>query len=183
VKKCSKCGAEKELGEFKKDARRPDGRGSWCKSCEHKASAQWHALHPEKAPAYDKKYRATHLEQRQEQQREVARKYRQKHPEKVKIALKRWIAEHRDYKHAEKRNRRAQKRTNGGVVTAKEWQSILDKYNHKCLACGKSDVKLTMDHVIPIKLGGPNTIDNIQPLCSTCNSRKGSKHIDYRKKR
>lgn len=39
---------------------------------------------------------------------------------------------------------------------------------------------LTLDHVLPIAVGGSNTIDNAQPLCAMCNSIKGVQHIDYR---
>ncbi len=39
---------------------------------------------------------------------------------------------------------------------------------------------LTPDHIIPLSQKGPNTIDNIQPLCLNCNSSKGTKTIDYR---
>ena len=40
--------------------------------------------------------------------------------------------------------------------------------------------KLTVDHIVPVSLGGKNTIDNLQPLCLTCNSKKHNKIIDYR---
>jgi|JI10StandDraft_1071094.scaffolds.fasta_scaffold399207_2 hypothetical protein len=76
--------------------------------------------------------------------------------------------------------RRAQVKTNGGSYTLKEWEDLCVKYNHKCLACGRNDVLLTVDHVIPIKSGGTNHISNIQPLCKSCNCKKSAKHIDYR---
>ena len=49
-----------------------------------------------------------------------------------------------------------------------------------CLCCGKIDVALTMDHVIPLSKGGEHNISNIQPLCGICNSKKNTKAIDYR---
>jgi 5-methylcytosine-specific restriction endonuclease McrA len=30
-------------------------------------------------------------------------------------------------------------------------------------------------------MGGTHTVDNVQPLCGPCNSRKHANHIDYRK--
>jgi 5-methylcytosine-specific restriction endonuclease McrA len=54
------------------------------------------------------------------------------------------------------------------------------KYGKKCLCCG-SENKLSLDHVIPIQKGGKDEIENLQPLCKSCNSSKGIKVIDYRK--
>lgn len=33
---------------------------------------------------------------------------------------------------------------------------------------------LTVDHIKPKSLGGPDTLDNYQPMCSPCNTRKGN---------
>lgn len=69
-----------------------------------------------------------------------------------------------------------------GTYSFKEWETLLKKYNHMCLCCKQQEpfVKLTADHVIPLIAGGVNTIDNIQPLCQSCNSRKHVKVIDFR---
>lgn len=64
--------------------------------------------------------------------------------------------------------------------TELEWLDLCNKYNNRCLCCGEKN-KLTVDHVIPISKGGMNTIDNIQPLCGSCNSKKNNKEIDYRR--
>lgn len=33
---------------------------------------------------------------------------------------------------------------------------------------------LTIDHIVPKSLGGSNHIDNLQPMCSACNTAKGN---------
>lgn len=49
----------------------------------------------------------------------------------------------------------------------------------KCLGCGRVE-KLTVDHVVPLSLGGNNWPANLQPLCLSCNLKKHTKIIDYR---
>lgn len=58
--------------------------------------------------------------------------------------------------------------------------SVFEKYGNKCLACGSSK-NICIDHVVPVFKGGKNDISNYQPLCKSCNSKKGVKVIDYRK--
>jgi HNH endonuclease len=76
---------------------------------------------------------------------------------------------------------RARKRS-GGTYTVVEWKALRGRYSYTCLCCGKCepDIKLTVDHVIPTIKHGRNVIENIQPLCLSCNTRKGAKIIDYR---
>ncbi|HAX68108.1 MAG TPA: hypothetical protein DCY14_00740 [Anaerolineae bacterium] len=78
--------------------------------------------------------------------------------------------------------RRALKLAAKGSHTEKEWQDLKEHYNFTCLCCRKKEpeIKLTRDHVIPLTEGGSDSINNIQPLCARCNSKKNNKHIDYR---
>jgi 5-methylcytosine-specific restriction endonuclease McrA len=78
--------------------------------------------------------------------------------------------------------RRARKKEAQGNISQAEWISIKGLYGNSCLSCGKteSEITLTMDHVIPLSVGGNNSKENIQPLCGSCNSKKRTKHIDYR---
>lgn len=43
-----------------------------------------------------------------------------------------------------------------------------------------ADNALHVDHVQPKSRGGIDHMSNYQPLCSTCNTRKGARHTDYR---
>jgi len=73
--------------------------------------------------------------------------------------------------------RRARKTAAGGRYTQQEWHALLEAYGHRCLHCAKhaSEVKLTVDHIVPVSKGGTSNIDNIRPLCGSCNSKKGNK--------
>ena len=72
---------------------------------------------------------------------------------------------------ADHRRRMAKK---SGYVTAKEWCEKLKEYNFCCAACG-ADNNLQMDHIHPLSKGGAHHINNIQPLCGSCNASKGAK--------
>lgn len=96
------------------------------------------------------------------------------------------LAQNREYKKSHllghrinEQNRRAKKLGNGGIFTENEFLAVCDLFGNKCTCCGCT-VNITADHVIPLIKGGRNTIDNIQPLCLSCNCSKGSKTIDYR---
>lgn len=84
-----------------------------------------------------------------------------------------------DVRRAKEHRRRARKLAAQGSFTFAEWRALREQYGNKCLACGSSD-RLTIDHIVPLAQGGSNFIDNIQPLCLPCNSRKSTKIIDYR---
>jgi len=67
------------------------------------------------------------------------------------------------------------------IFTMKEWLNKLDETNGYCPKCnifvGKN--KLELDHIIPISkatIGFAYTINDIQPLCRSCNSKKGNKY-------
>ena len=81
---------------------------------------------------------------------------------------------------ANERCRRTRKTQAGGSHTAGEFKDLCNHFGNKCLCCGRDDVKLTADHVIPVSKGGTSNIGNIQPLCQACNSSKHDRIIDYR---
>lgn len=57
---------------------------------------------------------------------------------------------------------------------------ILRRDSHTCRYCGESapDVKLAIDHVIPVALGGPDDPGNLVTACEACNSGKSASSPD-----
>lgn len=66
-----------------------------------------------------------------------------------------------------------------GSVRAEIVERIWARDGRRCLSCG-SEKRLTLDHIVPLSKGGTNRPDNLQTLCMPCNSKKGTKVIDYR---
>lgn len=101
---------------------------------------------------------------------------------------KKWIKENsKKYlssKMESNRRRTLVKKGVHGVHSNKQWEERKKSFNYKCAFCGISENeikfrwantqfnKLTKDHILPISKGGTDRIDNIQPLCISCNSSK-----------
>jgi hypothetical protein len=77
-------------------------------------------------------------------------------------------------------NRRSRLIKTEATLTAEQWKKIQENQNNKCLGfptgtCGKQFTKEnppTKDHIIPVKLGGGLTYENVQALCHSCNCKK-----------
>jgi 5-methylcytosine-specific restriction endonuclease McrA len=165
TKKCSKCGIEKLLTDYYRANVVKSGRRPRCKLCTAEDVHNSIISNPIRARSYSLMWKNNHLAQRYEYN-------------------KKWVSENKEsclrHKRIRDANRRAKKKNAGRGVTLEEWNEIKNKYGNKCLRCGRTNLKLTMDHVVPISLNGRHEYDNIQPLCGSCNSIKHNKHIDYR---
>jgi 5-methylcytosine-specific restriction endonuclease McrA len=184
VRKCTWCGEYKPIDGFWKKCR-------YCKDCGKKDRKEHYQNNKDSFIERAKEWAKNNIDKRREIARDYvsrnkekvskySKEWNEKNPGKKTEALKRWRKQNPEKVRVQKTNRRALEFGAEGNFTEAEWLSLVEKYEHKCLRCGRDDVKLTHDHVIPLSLGGSNSIDNIQPLCYSCNSSKSAKHIDYR---
>jgi len=51
-------------------------------------------------------------------------------------------------------------------------KNILRRDGHRCQYCGRHDVPLTVDHIIPRAKSGEETWENLVAACVDCNNRK-----------
>lgn len=136
----------------------------------------------ERAKANPEKKKQEHLRWRcahREHLREWMRQWKAAHPERVKELNRKYSQAHPEKALLNVNKRRIRKAGNGGSHTVAEWDALCQNFGYRCACCGEAS-NLTRDHVIPVSLGGSDNIDNIQPLCLKCNSRKGTQTIDYR---
>lgn len=92
-----------------------------------------------------------------------SKEWKRKNPEKLKTQL---------------HKRRALKMGADGVHSTEEWENLKILFKNRCARC-KLKTKLTRDHIVPLCLGGSNSIENIQPLCLPCNLSKHTSIIKY----
>ncbi|AMU20847.1 HNH endonuclease [Mycobacteroides abscessus] len=66
------------------------------------------------------------------------------------------------------------------AVTKRLRYEVLRRDNYSCRYCGRSaqEVKLTVDHVVPVALGGGDEASNLVAACADCNNGKSSVPVD-----
>lgn len=91
------------------------------------------------------------------------------------------ISKTKAYKNFYKKQYKVNRKSASGSHTFGEWELLKKQYNNTCVCCNKEEPKivLTRDHIIPLSKGGSNNIENIQPRCRSCNSRKHTKMTSY----
>jgi 5-methylcytosine-specific restriction endonuclease McrA len=174
-KACSKCGEIKPLTDFYAHKECRNGRRPECKLCFNTAKAMRRLANLERARQYDRERYANdparkaaqkvnaiaHAAANRDHRRAVQRAYyyanKDKHSEWAakRRAIKRGV-EHQPYTRRE----------------------IYDRDDGHCRICGVAlpyePNGFSLDHIVPLVLGGPDTPANLQLTCQPCNRRKAA---------
>ncbi len=174
TKTCSKCAKALPLAAFARMKRGKYGVDSRCRACK----AAYRAANAERDRAAIRRW---HQEHKEERRAYWSNWYRANRDGVIERATAHYRATYRDNKDryiGHWHTRRA--RIAGAEVsdfTAADWLKGLDYFGGRCAYCGRDDLPLTRDHVVPLVAGGNHTAENIVPACGHCNSSKGDKGV------
>lgn len=57
-------------------------------------------------------------------------------------------------------------------------REVLRRDEYICQYCGQHSAYLTIDHIVPRRLGGKHAWDNLVAACPACNHRKGGRTVE-----
>ena len=167
-RQCTRCHETLPVSAFGRDASRVDGFSATCRECERAECRKWRKANPERVREYSR------CRLRDPEKSRVKDRLCYQRNQAVNRAKRReHYRRNPDLYHAAHARRKARVRSATVCdLTAAQWRDIKAQFAHRCVYCDADDVKLTMDHVIPIVKGGGHTASNIVPACALCNGRK-----------
>ena len=179
MKTCFNCAVEKSFDEFHKNKARKDGIETYCRDCNNAKFRAKYANNREKEIARTRKYHQEHLEWSKATLRKWHVENRDYRLQKIKDRLStdpEFVAYRREVQNRSERERRARiANVTVEKITKENYKNILASYNNCCWICELPLNKVVWDHVHPVSKGGPHTVENLRPACSSCNVRKNSK--------
>lgn len=108
--------------------------------------------------------------------------WHEKNKDRAKELNKKWVANNLDKRRLVSALSDSKRRAKikDGCVSIDIKDTLLNSQNGLCKICGVNlaDVKIHIDHIMPLSKGGKHDDANLQLLCSSCNLKKSSK-TDY----
>lgn len=144
---------------------------------------------PDKVKKWTKKYYHKHKEQIKERNRRYNdnnkeyilqrdREYYERNKTLRVKASREYRKNNPDVIRRQSQVRMARKKKTLSDLTVEQWIETLNYFDNACSYCGRDDVPLEQEHVIPLYLGGGYTKNNIIPACKSCNSSKDIRLLD-----
>lgn len=162
-KTCTKCGETKTLDEFYRLSSSRDGIRPDCKACGAATKRRYVANN---RAAYSSRQQAWR-EANSDGLDRYAREWREANPDYYKEH--RQVSPHVGWKASYLK--RCRKFGIAGSTAPFTMPDVIARYGDSCFYCedGAFD---HLDHFIPVKAGGPHTLDNVRPACVACNLSK-----------
>lgn len=196
-KTCTKCGTEKPVSDFNKQAKSKDGYQHNCRDCHRARYKEWASANAEKKASRMSQWRAENLEHR----RAYKARYRAENPEKSKAEGRKYYANNAEIKREKAKTfNEAWRKANPDKVNAKEARRralklsafvedvsldvVIGIHGASCIVCKSGiDISLrhphpmskSLEHVIPLSRGGTHSYENCAPSHLRCNLSKGAK--------
>lgn len=181
---CSKCKQEKDLEDYSRDIRKKDGKKSECKKCHTDMQKLYSKTIEGKASkakyAKSDKGIITNAKHAKSDKRKISHaRANVKYNKTIKGKLAKLIGNHK---------RRSREKNTINKLSTLEYNIILSLQNYRCIKpeCESGEffdgTEPTLDHIVPVIEGGGLTKNNVQLLCLSCNSKKGTKTTDFRSK-
>jgi len=137
----------------------PDGHMGRCKTCMQQQDKAFRAAHPELMRQRDARARQAHAAEIAARQA----RWRQAHPSKSQ-----------EYE----AKRRAHKRR-AGTIEAIDRDYVYKRDRGLCSLCGGKVRKkdMSLDHIVPLSLGGAHSLTNVTLVHLQCNTRKRTRTL------
>jgi 5-methylcytosine-specific restriction endonuclease McrA len=90
-----------------------------------------------------------------------------------------WEQDHKIYLAHKRRSERLAAAKGLATHSDHEWFALSLAFP-RCVCCDDPDLKTGKDHIVPLYHGGSDGIENLQPLCASCNKAKRVDGTDYR---
>lgn len=183
MKRCTKCGANKDEGEFY--LKSPGRLASCCKFCHNKKVKEWQGKNRDKVRYYVRESCKRAYEKNPEKYREKSRSKRAGNPEKYRDIVKKSYAKTYQIRHASERARlnaasAARRRLPPDWLDAISLAQIQEMYDIAKAVSVQTGIKHHVDHIIPLNaklVNGLHVPWNLQVITASENCAKGARLI------
>lgn len=173
TKQCTKCHKTMLLDFFAKHDGCKYGVNSKCKQCANVCNKRNYY----KAIDYQKTRSKTYRAKNKEKIHARNKIYSFENRERISQYGKKHFQENREQYKIRGQRRIARQNNLISDLTIEQWKQTIEFFNG-CAYCGRNDITMVQEHVVPVIGGGHHTKSNIVSSCQYCNSSKGTK--DYK---
>lgn len=175
MKTCSKCGIERPLDDFYRQANCAGGFRPDCKDCVRLRAKQNRQNNIDSARARDNaRYRDDPV-RRESAKRRARERYAANREAEIVKRREHYQANREKYAAYARKRKAALRGVEHSPYTRRE---IYDRDGGRCRMCQRelsfAPNSFDIDHIVPISLGGPDTPANLQLSCRRCNRKKWS---------